>query len=274
MDHGDDFPAAHSMDTDWFAVDRDGHVAYFNSGEAGAVPLDACCEDDTAMLDQLETAVPRTEPIYELAPRSGACEEGSHHAPTAADGGPLALDGEPWPILVFVTSLDAVAEDVGQGLAIPVASRGAAAVFFPDMPIATYRRLHESGACLSCFYNDPAYDDLPERLGLYHFKHPDDLYVPEPYGRWGSPRRPLHIDQVPAALAEALTRVRFEGVCFGEAGRIQPVEHAPCVCWMVGGYLTVDGQALRPIPGEEDLFGELEEELAKKHGLRVEPPPH
>lgn len=32
------FPAAHSMDTDWFAVDEDGHVALFVSGEPGAVP--------------------------------------------------------------------------------------------------------------------------------------------------------------------------------------------------------------------------------------------
>lgn len=24
----DDFPAAHSMDSSWFAVDRDGHVTY------------------------------------------------------------------------------------------------------------------------------------------------------------------------------------------------------------------------------------------------------
>src|SRR5687768_12253706 len=33
-----DFPAAHSMDTTWFAVDRDGHVGQFDSWEAGAVP--------------------------------------------------------------------------------------------------------------------------------------------------------------------------------------------------------------------------------------------
>jgi hypothetical protein len=36
-----DFPAAHSMDTDWFAVDKCGHVALFRSGESGAVPLEA-----------------------------------------------------------------------------------------------------------------------------------------------------------------------------------------------------------------------------------------
>jgi hypothetical protein len=36
-----DFPAAHSMDTWWFAVDAEGHVAVFDSGEAGAVPIAA-----------------------------------------------------------------------------------------------------------------------------------------------------------------------------------------------------------------------------------------
>jgi hypothetical protein len=38
---GADFPAAHSMDTEWFAVDRDGQVALFISGENGSVPWEA-----------------------------------------------------------------------------------------------------------------------------------------------------------------------------------------------------------------------------------------
>jgi hypothetical protein len=33
-----DFPAAHSMDTEWFAVDHDGRVGVFYSGENGLVP--------------------------------------------------------------------------------------------------------------------------------------------------------------------------------------------------------------------------------------------
>jgi hypothetical protein len=36
-----DFPAAHSMDTQWFAVDRDGQVAFFVTGEAGSMPVAA-----------------------------------------------------------------------------------------------------------------------------------------------------------------------------------------------------------------------------------------
>ncbi len=33
-----DYPAAHSMDTTWFAVDKEGNLALFDSGEGGAVP--------------------------------------------------------------------------------------------------------------------------------------------------------------------------------------------------------------------------------------------
>ena len=38
-----DYPAAHSMDTEWFAVDADGHVAVFETGEPGPVPDSVPC---------------------------------------------------------------------------------------------------------------------------------------------------------------------------------------------------------------------------------------
>lgn len=37
-----DYPAAHSMDTDWYVVDRDGNVARCDSGEIGHIPETAC----------------------------------------------------------------------------------------------------------------------------------------------------------------------------------------------------------------------------------------
>lgn len=33
-----DYPAAHSVDTMWFAVDKDGHIGIFDSGEDGPIP--------------------------------------------------------------------------------------------------------------------------------------------------------------------------------------------------------------------------------------------
>jgi len=35
-----DFPAGHSMDTEWFAVDKDGNIAVFDSSDEGAVPIE------------------------------------------------------------------------------------------------------------------------------------------------------------------------------------------------------------------------------------------
>ncbi|MEM6931175.1 MAG: hypothetical protein AAF602_29865 [Myxococcota bacterium] len=35
-----DWPAAHSMDTEWFGVDENGQIARFDTGEPGAVPVD------------------------------------------------------------------------------------------------------------------------------------------------------------------------------------------------------------------------------------------
>jgi len=40
-----ELPAAHSMDTTWFAVDADGHVGRFESSENGAVPKSSGRED-------------------------------------------------------------------------------------------------------------------------------------------------------------------------------------------------------------------------------------
>jgi hypothetical protein len=44
-----DFPAAHSMDTAWYAVDRDGHVGVFVTGPEGALPQAAAADDDESL---------------------------------------------------------------------------------------------------------------------------------------------------------------------------------------------------------------------------------
>jgi hypothetical protein len=57
-----DFPAAHSQDTEWFAVDAAGHVAVFVSGENGAVPEKAYrAEDMLALLRQMGSNLPPDE---------------------------------------------------------------------------------------------------------------------------------------------------------------------------------------------------------------------
>ena len=45
-----DYPAAHSMDTSWYAVDAAGHVALFESGENGHAPH-STLEDEARPVD-------------------------------------------------------------------------------------------------------------------------------------------------------------------------------------------------------------------------------
>ena len=55
-----DFPAAHSMDTEWFGVDADGCVAVFRSGENGAVPEGAPSDAEPtgpALFDAITTLI-------------------------------------------------------------------------------------------------------------------------------------------------------------------------------------------------------------------------
>lgn len=55
-----DYPAAHSMDTDWFAVDKDGHVAMFSSQEDGPVPITAPQDGGGDVLERIATITGRT----------------------------------------------------------------------------------------------------------------------------------------------------------------------------------------------------------------------
>src|SRR5262245_40565681 len=62
-----DFPAAHSMDTTWFAVDRDGHVGVFDSGEPGAAPSGVDTFNDEPVETALGSLPVTGEPTFKLS---------------------------------------------------------------------------------------------------------------------------------------------------------------------------------------------------------------
>jgi hypothetical protein len=55
------------MDTTWFAIDRDGHVAVFDSGEAGAVPTAAYLGEDYRPIEQAVVAAGTGQPASAVA---------------------------------------------------------------------------------------------------------------------------------------------------------------------------------------------------------------
>jgi hypothetical protein len=241
-----DFSAAHSMDTYWFAVDRDGHVACFESGEAGAVPVGAGEGEGYDLLRRLVSALTAGAVIFDLGGSTppGPLGAGGHHRSYAR--------------LVFLASLDPVRGEIAAQRAYEVPASGGVAVVLRDDAESTLKTLHDRGACLGCFYYDEERDEDPDseglpvypaRFGLYYYGHQCENWAAGPYGREEVPREPLHLDQLPPDLRAAVSQVRFPGLCFAQIPHIQPLEWFECDVW--GGepaYVGSDGKPKSELP--------------------------
>jgi hypothetical protein len=244
-----DYPAAHSMDTAWYAVDRDGHVAFFYSGEAGAVPISAGELDLEPVLD----SVPVSEAVYDLQGRLLPGREGpaGHHIRLTGD--------EEREILLFLDSADAVRDELAAGSARLFPAATGVGVYFERLPRAVADRLHGAGRCLACFYSYEVGGfsiHHSERdwasTGLFVYDHLCENWTSGPYGRVRIPSSPLHVDQLPPAVREQVRQVRFPTLCFQDTTHIQPVEHMECASWEQD-YLTADGKERRSMETHEPV---------------------
>ena len=224
-----DYPAAHSMDSCWFAVDRDGHVAYFSTGEAGAMPEVGVTGDAAyQLLERLTQAVSSGEAIHD--PRG-------HILPGQARGPDhmVQLRAQEYPVLVFLTSLAPIQTDIEGGAAVPVRATDGYAVVFRRMTADQARRLNESGAVTtSAYYFDSPNGDERETLaqfGVYEYGHLCENWISGPYGRERVPSRPLHVDQLPPAIRKQLKGATLSDETFAETPHIQPAEHWECQSW-------------------------------------------
>src|SRR5262245_30109333 len=249
---GTDFPAAHSMDTTWFAVDSKGHVAIFDSWESGAVPVSALMgERAEEMREHLGQLLPIDEAAHDLRGRSnraftGEGEQFDHYRQAVGDA----------PLLLFLTSLDPIQNEIAAGRAMPVAAVHGVAVIWRHPAQALLEALHEGGLCLGCF---PCFDDEegePPNLacrGVFTYEHALPNGIARSYGRTRFPRRPIHLDQLPPPVREQTSRFRFDHVDFAAEAVIQPLEHGDCESWECA-YLDSTGTWLLPVPGHEDEF--------------------
>lgn len=261
-----DYPAAHSADTAWFAIDRDGKVAVFSTGEAGAFPTSAYSEDGFAGMEDLPAlGGPRRMPP--TAVRAG---ESLHRV---RPGSRVAFGG-----LFFLRSAEPLAAELASGRATLVPTEPgvvAARVKAPDE--ALLARLHgEGGPCLGCdmVYGELSEDATAAARGLYVFEHTCENWIAGPYVLTAKPTVPLDAAALPAELRDKA--VTFDGR-FDEAPRIQPMNHWPSEAWGAA-WLDQDGRTVRPVPGREDDYASEYDDYAAmaesgdNPGLIVEPP--
>lgn len=238
-------PGADRKGTDWFAVDRCGHVAHLDSGVSGAVPggggRDGASYAD--LLAALARSAPVTEPVFEVEGRLLPGLE------AAADDLHVLESGS--PVLAFVPSLASVSAEVALGEAVPVRAALGAAAIFERLPAVLSARLHgPGGACLGCFSEPDADRVDPSQFGLFSYRHLCDSWLAGPYGRRTRPSASLLIHQLPVELRGRLTALRFERVCFAEEPHLQPLDHFRCHA-TPPAWLDVGGRTVRPIRGRE-----------------------
>ncbi len=211
-----DFPAAHSMDSAWFAVDDDGRVARFDTGEEGAVPhvaagaggnLEPAC--DLLLLDVILSLragrPPRgaTDPpehdervvIVGRAPRDDAPVGNYREAPSGLLRAEDDLDASE----LVVAQATGPRVLVSRGALSPGRVRALRAHDDADVYVASSLRVHDDDA----------------REGFYEYQHDTSEAAKGSgtYARVSVPASPVRVAELPpelgAALVGAKLRVRF-----------------------------------------------------------------
>jgi hypothetical protein len=245
------------MDTTWFAVDRDGRVAAFDSGEAGAVPEAAYLGEDYPALEEL--------PVVGEAVRVAPLPPWPHEVQHTVRG------DFPHPAVFHVRDEAALAAEAAAGTAVRVESAGSLAYRVERPTAALVERLHAAGGCLACGHVfDEATDAIAAARGLYAYEHVTENWAAGPYRLVAKPSRPAGLDALPEEVRAKA--IRFPG-SFDEAGLVHPMQLGSCESWQAV-WIDMDGKTIRPVPGREEDYDEEAGELASEGGDFVfDPPP-
>ena len=221
-----DFPAAHSMDTTWFAVDKHGHLGVFDSGEDGAVP-DAFSyeygiqsedyfraisgiEFDFFVDDLVEDAAKnRRRPILIFDWRSKKFK--SHKL----------LEQSCYEcLLLFEGELPD-----HPGL-IPLPHSKYKLAFIETLEASTAKDWRRERGLKNIFMGK-SWTDF--RAGLYLFQN--DLYGGYPYILDRKPKAHIKLSQLPESMQQQFSAITFEDFDFSEVRAFQPLEHMKCAVW-------------------------------------------
>lgn len=234
-----DYPAAHSMDTTWFAVDADGHVAMLDSQSDGLVPSSYLRAFGTqTYLELLTSRAPRDD--YGNATVDGdALAVQRRCSPSqlvdAVDAAVRATRGTPNEGAELATILDwhwvnafLVLREPSVVTELPaediVAFREDPKVVYVDCRLRAvweaFTRGRVLGAHLIGSHDYDQDSDLASAMGLYVFGHANPHYQ-----RVRVPTRPLMATALPADLRPRLPTLP---VSFAAMTKLQPPKYVPC----------------------------------------------
>jgi hypothetical protein len=248
-----DFPAAHSMDTTWFAIDADGHIGMFDSFDSGAVPSDW-------QWHQYRTI----DLIREWCELSGGLLKLDLHEQLEIDGYdllnlPLGCDAmveaiaadeyylvhSYFFVLTSAQPIDYLLEQDYQILQFidkttDLKSDRSLIYVMNPFCLNEIERFIISGEIIGGAELDLDYylyylnHDRINLLDLMMYRHADrwENWIAGTYERWNRlPDRPLKVTDLPPPLQAKFRKVKFNRLKFSETSQIQPIEYHECSSW-------------------------------------------
>jgi hypothetical protein len=221
-----DLPAAHSMDTHWFAVDAEGKVALFVSHEAGAVPEVWQGEQDggDTLVQGLHAAGRLSLTEEDLARLPNLFYRDPSGRYTDQEG-PNTMS-ERYDLLMQL-SHERVRDVLPRAQSI--ASPSLRLVIVPGpLPVGFIEQLLQRGLVQRAW----SWFELPPSAhGLYTFDHDDrwENWISGPYRRTQVPAHPVLLAELSPAQQELA--VRLPQVSFARDEQVQPVELVTCRSW-------------------------------------------
>lgn len=266
-----DYPAAHSMDAQWFAIDDAGEVACLYTSEDGPMPIGAAPEsmfyDLVSAMATDEHGVPLLptsgdffpdgpsmqvldERLAQLTPEERAALEGwvPGSQPTGQNQQLLKALGTYWPgpAVMLLTNAEDAATIKGAGFVVRL-DAAVPLYFGEDLPVADLLRLHSLGRVLAVRWIPIKKDvrdsmGMPEVLGIYwfsakgYFEERESAdgsteYLPPRYVRQVEPTQP-RIGMPDLTWPDGSKLVhRLQGVRFADATDFQLADLMACKGW-------------------------------------------
>lgn len=211
--------AAHSMDTDWYAVDRSGHVAQLWSDEAGAVPWEAHRQFWDELYEEL--AVARIATIVASTPSD-------RRLVLALDSelrslSPRKLESQ-WNGVLRFTSREYLEMFCAEHLHTTARALDGLpdTVAVKDIQKFAFDDYWEAGAIVAAYVVGEGV--RPRTIGLFEYA----CSFSGPYNRTAVPAEPLLLESLPAPLRGKLGALRLAKLDFNATTDFDPDKFLRC----------------------------------------------
>lgn len=251
-----DFPAAHSMDTTWFAIDADGCVGQFSTNEGGAVPKEfpEIKDENTSKKYDLVSFLTKDTRglIQQVQPLNIESVLEYVNADSLKDIQDLIVRLEEmaienlrprdWyddiqEILLILSTEQAINDLKLQARRILRFTDERIIVHVDKCDLEWLKRSIASGVVLAARDGYYLSNNL-SWLGLYEYSAYGDAV---PYQRSYLLKEPIYLKNLPPEIAARISYVSLP-ISFSEREFVQPIEHMPCDVWdQKRGWVDTDG---------------------------------